>query len=460
MSLHQLANNPTIYFNGIDGDSGKYLMPPQRVDDLLATQPAPQPRVGRRKLGFRQSPKDLATVGWGVVWPQGVDADRRDALRPLLAHRSRQMGCLAPEFEVLRDETWPQFRERHGAAHGTLDTGKLPYHLLLVADPEEIPFSFQSAMAVPHSVGRLHFDDLPELGIVGLSELQSHLTALLRYEGSGPLKGRRASMFGVCHHQDPLTHSVVEHLAKGLDGEIALRFPEWETRTVLRQAADKAQLLRLLAPQCLPSLLFTASHGIGYRADSHRQASRQGALLCADYPGPERWNGDLALPDDFLLTAGDLRRHDLSGLIGCHFACYSLGTETNDLYSLADPQRKALRPFVSPLPQTLLARGALAVIGHVGVTLEQSYLWYSAGPQIKTFSNVLQELLGGMPVGHALDHISCRHSELATEITQQMADAMGAGDRLESLGTLRTWSAHEDARHFMLLGDPAARLNL
>lgn len=449
-----------IYFNGIDGETGDYLLAPQTVDDLLAKLTAPRRRSGRRRLGFQQSPDDLATVGWGVLWPEGVDADRRRALRPLIEQRSEQMGCLAPEFEVRRNETWPQFRERHGAACGTLDTGKLPYHLLMVASPEEIPFAFQSIMSVPHSVGRLHFDDLPDLAIEASSELAAYIATLIRYERAGPLRRRQAAMFAACHGQDPLTLSSVEHLAKGLDGEIASRCPAWETRTVLRRAADKAQLLSLLAADTVPSLLFTAGHGVGYLPDSPRQASRQGALLCADYPGPERWDCDLALPDAFLLTARDLREHDLSGLISCHFACYSLGTEEEDLYSLVEPRRKAHRPFVSALPQTLLGRGALAVLGHVGVTLEQSYLWYSAGQQIQTFSNVLQEILGGMPVGHALDHISCRHSELATQVTQEVAQSMGAGDRIESLGTLRTWSAHEDARNFMLLGDPAARLNL
>lgn len=463
MTSNAPPDHPTIYFNGIDGDDGDYLLAPRSLADLTRLLPAVRRRPGKRKLAFDQSPGDLASVGWGVVWPEGADDERRRLLRPLIALRSDQMGCQAPEFEVFPGESWPQFRERHGAAHGTLDTDRLPYHLLLVASPEEIPFDFQSAMSVPHSVGRLHFDDLPDLDIHGLGELEAHIAALLhheeRHEASTAEPRRRAALFGVCHPDDPLTHSAVEHLVKGLDGELAQKHPDWEMRTVLRRAADKAQLLRLVQPDELPSLLFTAGHGIGYRPDSWRQASRQGALLCADYPGPQRWDRKYALPDDFLLTARDLRGHDLSGLISCHFACYSLGTEELDLYSLADAERKAHRPFVSPLPQTLLGRGALGVIGHVGVTLEQSYLWYSAGPQIKTFSNVLREIFMGQPIGHALDHISCRHSELASEIAHRAGEAMGAGDTIESLGTLRTWSAHEDARHFMLLGDPAARLH-
>lgn len=440
-----------IYFNGFDGDTGRRLIPPCAPQALFESLPDHRPRAGHRKLAEGQVAGDLKDVGWGVLWPEGVDAERQAALQPLIEHRSRQMGRQCVELEVFIDESSSEFRERHAVGPGTLDTEALPYHLLIVASPEEISFDFQSALAVPHSVGRLHFD--------AIADFEAYVAAVLQFETTVETRRSRATLLGVSHPDDSLTASSVEHLVKGLDGRIHRDNPAWELHTFLRQAATKAQFLRCLEPDSLPSVLFTASHGLGFDSGSQRQARRQGALLCADYPGPVRWAPGTPIPDDFLLGADDLGADlDLSGLISFQFACYSVGTREDEIYALHSPEIKAEKPFLSPLPQRMLAQGALAVIGHVGVTLEESYLWYSAGPQINTFKNVLQAIMSGVPVGHAMDHIQSRHAELAAEITLRAKQAMRGAEEIDVLGHLHAWAAHEDTRHFMLLGDPAVRL--
>lgn len=473
----------TIYFNGLNGDTGHYLIPPRDVAELEQVSSEPSSSLAERKLDSGQVAGNLADVGWGIVWPpvltkecsidEGavdtdtvdtgtvdtgtVDADfseeRRAALQPLIEHRRQQTQRDHLEFQLLSHETCAEFRERHGVGPGSSNTARLPYYLLIVASPHEISFDFQSALAASHAVGRLDFSQI--------EDFESYIAALLKYETEGPPSHQKAAFFGVSHQNDELTQSSVEHFVKGLDSEIAQDNPSWDIQTILRQAADKAQFLRLLRQEQNLSVLFSASHGVGFLPNSKRQAAQQGALLCADYPGPERWDRDLGLPDEFLLSANDIDENlDLSGLVTCHFACYSYGTSREDLYSLESPNLKAHQSFISPLPQKLLARGALAVIGHVGLTLEESYLWYSAGPQFSAFKNVLQEIMVGEPIGHAMDYIRSRQRELAIEISQEAKLAIRRGDDLGSLGKLRAWAAHEDARHFMVLGDPAARLKV
>lgn len=444
----------TIYFNGIDGDSGEYWIAPRSIDDLRVLAPHLRVPPRQRKLSRHQDPTRLADVGWGVVLPVGIDDDRSAALRPLIEQRSRQLGRPAARFEVHPKESWPDFRERYGLGPGTLGSTQRPYHLLIVARPDEISFDFQSGMAGAHSVGRLDFRSV--------ADLEAHIDALLKYERKAvPDSIRRAALLGIAHLDDPLTQSAVENLVKELDSVVPRDHPDWQIETHLRRAPDKAQILRLLSAEQRPSVLFTAGHGIGFKADRPRHESQQGALLCADFPGTTHWGSKRPLSDDVLLSASDIAPHwNLQGWVGCLFACYSAGTSEHGLYSLTSEDRKAHRSHVSLLPQKLLARGALGVIGHVGIALEQSYLWYSAGPQISTFRGLLQDIMAGDPIGHAMDHLQSRQMELANDWGIQSKKAMRSDDPKALFARLRAWSTFEDARHYILLGDPAARLHL
>jgi hypothetical protein len=73
------------------------------------------------------------------------------------------------------------------------------------------------------------------------------------------------------------------------------------------------------------------------------------------------------------------------------------------------------------------------------------------------FDSALTELMRGVPVGHAVEYFSDRYAALTTDLEALKEDArFGATpDPLEMSGL---WTARNDARNYVLLGDPAVRV--
>jgi hypothetical protein len=47
---------------------------------------------------------------------------------------------------------------RHGLTPGSIDPEIVPYYLLLIGAPDQIPFEFQYLLGVDYAIGRLSFD--------------------------------------------------------------------------------------------------------------------------------------------------------------------------------------------------------------------------------------------------------------------------------------------------------------
>lgn len=440
-----------IYWNGVDGERGGWARQPTSVSTLLPLLAAFEAPAIPRRVAFGVEADDLAEAGWGVIWPEGVSQEARHALAPLIARRRAQAGRRFLELEMAEGESCWDFLERHGAGPGPVEPGVVPYYLLIAAGPETIPFSFQSELSVAYAVGRLD---------VGHPEaVADHVGRLLAFEGSGVTSRRHAAFFGVEHRDDPLTWLSAEHLAAGLERRLAPSHRGWAVASYLRHAADKRSLARLLTRGQHPSLLVTASHGLTYSMASLKQATHQGALLCADHPGPEAWDGPI--PDHHCFAAHDLADDaELTGLVLCSFACFSAGTPKFDPYADREPEQLMERPMVAPLARKLLRRGALGVIGHVDLTFEQSFFWHQAGPQLGAFESLLRAILAGHRLGHAMDYMAERHNQLAGRVASEIRHAQRCEAEEDVMRHLHTWAAWVDARSFVLLGDPAARLQL
>jgi hypothetical protein len=260
-----------------------------------------------------------------------------------------------------------------------------------------------------------------------------------------------------------LCKDLIQPLARDFE-----RYRGWKIQAHLGDEATKARLGRLLGGGETPDLLFTGSHGLGFRAGGEeerraiweRQVAEQGAILCQDWPGPEAWKREI--PPEHYFAAQDLAPGtDLNGMMAFLFACYSGGTPEHDSFAdetFGEPPRIALEPFVAKLPRRLLASGARAVVAHVDRAWTTSFSGSTGESQPDVFKSLLTKLLDGEPLGWATEYLNTRYAELSSELSHLFEDQRNMMP-LRQEHFSRVWRANNDARNFVVLGDPAVRLS-
>jgi hypothetical protein len=467
-------------FNGVDGTTGNYLLPPltaREIAMIAAGETFSKEEIDELRLKwFHQKnsdfrpmagidPEDLSQAGWGVIFAPDVTDEEKKALSPLLDLRKEQAGALYKDFREDKAyrpvETKNAFLIRQGIGPGVPIPEIVPYYLLIVGSPESIPYRFQYQLDVQYAVGRIHFDS-PQ-------EYAAYAASVVKADRGESLRPRRVSFFGVRNPDDAATALSADELIKPLCDVLKHEEPSWDWRCLLADETQKAKLGDLLGGPETPSLVFSASHGMGFPNGHPQQLSHQGALLCQNWPGRLKHHGPI--PEDFYFSGADVAEDaDLQGLIAFFFACYGAGTPHSDDFSYAmpgAPAEIAPVPFVAALPKKLLCHqkgGALAVIGHVERAWTYSFMWEQAGSQIVAFRSALKELVNGKRIGFAMESFNSKYAELSTELTDELQNHKFWKPKSPSETLIKDeelagmWTANNDARSYIVLGDPAVRL--
>lgn len=474
-----------LFFNGINGSTGDYLLSPSTPSQVSQMARPELDEAHLESLIIRnirdskdhaglvawvKDPNNLAEAGWGVIFPKKDPSkevpNHKDpdyikiALKELLEHRKNEAGKINEkyyqEYTYSSSQTANQFlADHHATPRDPADPDKVPYYLLIVGGPEEIPFSFQYQLDVVYAVGRIDFDSLEEYAMYARS--------VVKAETNPPFLARKARFFGILNEGDNTTKQSTDYLIKPLAEWVNTKFKSqnWDIEALVEQEATKARLSQLLGGSETPALLFTASHGLAFQ-DSRKETDT-GALLCQNWFRGHQGS----IPPDWYFAASDISsRADLLGSITFHFACYGAGIPKEDEYGHEINNWKDIAPraFVAPLPKKLLSRGALAVIGHVDRAWNQSFWWNlageQAGPQLSTFQSTLYHLMEGKRIGFALEEMNKRYAALSTDLSEifQKKQRLSNLSLLEEEKLVFKWTANNDARGYAIIGDPAVRL--
>jgi hypothetical protein len=465
-----------IFLNGLNPVTGEYLVPPldeRTAADAAAAGKQTHPAVAqmhdnltRKTLGlpFPLQPEKIEDSGWGIVTHAQEDPAVLKALDPLFQHRLKQINNDRTVKKLTYNgEKFVDWLAGNGVAPGTVRPDKVPFYLLIVGDPDRIPFEFTQLLDIEYAVGRLHLDSSADYALYAQSvvDYETNLAAT---------NNKEVIFFGTQHINDMATQlscqSLVTPLADGIDGAPGVaQALQFQSLKLLGPQATKAALLPILSRpkgQNPPALIFSATHGIGWPLGDARQADQQGSLVCGEWKG--LGFSPLPFPPDTYLAAKDLDASaNVRGMIAFHFACFGVGTPRNDKFSFKPPQppaQLAPKAFFSPLPKRLLSHPngpALAAIGHIERAWATSIQPPGTEPQIQPFQNAIVKILRGLPLGLALTDFSLAYGQFAALLSGMLADKLDDLPVDENQLAM-TWTQQNDAEAYTLFGDPAIRV--
>ncbi len=420
-------------------------------------------------------PTNLAQAGWAALFPAKMDAQRKEqikeALAPLLNHRQAQAGELFAIFEdgkgyrsgERKDEFFK--RQEPEIRPGPADPQQMPFYVLLIGSPAEIPYSFQFQLDVMRAVGRIDFGD-------DLEAYARYAQSVVLAESGAVKLPHRAAFWGAKNANDGATSLSAEYLVQplvenlkvvGPQNEIKLK-QKWQLDQYIGEGqATKAKLQALLGGDQAqtPTLLFTASHGLELAMDDPEEQRRyQGALVCQEWNGP----GNIISQDD-IFSGQDLTCDScVLGMMAMFFACYGAGTPYYDQFAQqAFKVRAPIAPagFIGALPNKLLSQGMLAVIGHVERAWGYSFVSPGGHLDNQAFITALRRIMNGDPVGLATDpSFDLRYAALASNLSHVLEELEYDEHFISEFELAHLWTANNDARNYVIVGDPAAKLPL
>ncbi len=468
-----------FYFNGLNGDTGDYLVTPANQAELFtAFEASVKKEVSEeaeevsRELAARWdgSHNDLAIAGWGIIYAAEDEAHWpkiEKALEPLIDHRLGQTENYKT-YKVGKDQPAFVFMKDNGVRQpaAAVNPMEMPYYLLIVGGPKEISFTFQYQLDVRRAVGRIHFDSLQEYA--------NYAHSVVAAETGSP-RPQKGTFFSVANNGDRATELSDQQLVRPLMAELQddidnARISNWELDLIPPSEALKPVLKKILGGSDTPSLLFTASHGLHLNIDNPRHLKDMGALVCQEW-GQDEYK-PVPIPTKYYFSADDIADDaNLNGLISFHFACFGAGTPMRNQFPFSRRNTKikhplALDPFVAALPKRMLSQsdgcGSLAFVGHV--ERAWNYSFYRIKDEIGhpgTFHDSLLKLMQGDRLGHALKYFNEQYAALSENLTTLMFSEIEKNKAVElrqkEFGKL--WTERNDVRSYTIIGDPAVCLS-
>ena len=426
--------------------------------------PRPRMQLGPAAARIDKSKWQDPKVGWGLVLPdrEGFgDADKANAadapaaIRRLVAARGD-----APVFRYRADVPDGRLRRYYAngkppadlrlrGTRGVESDAAVPWYLLIVGSPREIPWSFQYRLQTDAFVGRL---DLDEPG------LERYVDALLGDWAGSARDSARPLLWSVDHGARDITRLMRKAVAERM--RAAFQDGGFDATLLSDDDASAAALYAALAERS-PAFVLTTSHGATFPLDDSAGLA-----------------GQLGLPVDCnhaLLDAVPLlAQWRPSGAIWYAHACCSAGAgKPSEFAGLVEQDSGLGRmlaavadagPCSAPLPRALLGgeHPLGAFIGHV----EPTFDWTLRDPdtgQRMTDSLVIDTLYSTLhaverpPVGMAMDGY---YDAVAGPLLDHLdavedfnAHVAGAGQRARKAKLLAM-----DRLAMVVLGDPTVRL--
>jgi len=460
---------------GVDADTGRILPSIDAATLASLTHGEKNPaelneRANPEDISFALTgeldPNDLSQAGWGIVFTSNADPAVRAALQPLIDRRRQQVNddSIFKIFDgadaVLPADDARSWLLRKGVTMQVVDSRMgVPYYLMLVGSPEEISFEFQYSLDIFWSVGRLHFPTV--------AEYAAYAQSVIDYEQSPKVpRSRQIAIFAPKHEGDAATGLFADKIASDLAGGSAIAGPigkrqKFLLRSAIGEGATKAALSQMMSdswPGGAPALLISGSHGMGFGATDPRLAGMQGAPVCQDWDGPGS-----PINEKHWFSAADLGdANKFHGLIHFFFACFGGGCPKFDTFQRLSNQPKQIAPntMLARLPQAMLTHqssGALATIAHVDRAWGYSLVSDRRGAQTQGFRDVLGSILRGDRLGQAMDRFNVRWAGLSTELLDSLNDKQ-RGKVVTDAELASRWVARDDARNYIVFGDPAVRM--
>ncbi|MCC7363050.1 MAG: hypothetical protein IT303_01660 [Dehalococcoidia bacterium] len=409
-------------------------------------------------------------VGWGVVLfdDPAVPAEERhtaagapECIRELVSARGD-----APVFRWgpgLKPGKLRRYAPGGGVVEPLVDRGgergigpgKVPWFLLIVADPKDVPWDVQYYLNLVAYTGRLWLEP---------DGMERYVAALLSGWKESAVSRADPVLWSTDHGSDDITWLMRKAIGEPLAAQFAkdTEVTAASAELITGPAATTSALAEALAAR-KPALIATTSHGLTEPVDRPDELAAQLGLLVDS-------SGDALTPGEALAA------WQPDGAIWYAHACCSAGSAAKSRFSKLVKDGSEVQAVldgvaaagerIAPFPAALLgaAKPLRAFIGHV----EPTFDWTLRSPENQQVftggirSMVYNALFGEEPSGYAGRHVYGAVAGQRKIAWDQLAayNAATAPDAREaalSSMLLAQLVAH-DRENMVILGDPTAAI--